>query len=324
MRAVVIGGAGFLGSHIIDRLLRDNFEVVCIDQQGCNTAYLDSIHVPILSGNITDKESIKQHLQKGDLVFHIAAILGAARASWAAYEKVNVRGTMNAFDAALEKEANSFLFMSTYGVYGPHGSLEHPLTEEMQPQPYSHYDQSKYLGEKYIMDNATKGSMSCVIFRAPVIYGPRANPKSGTATVFHSLKRGLFAVFGNTKQKFSVCYVKNLANAFVFFAQKHRQGVHVYNMAHSPSGTLEDFLSEIGKYYSFRVLKMPASVGLFLAKISDAISKRTGTKPLVPMDLVLGLVSDAYNSSISKAIGEGYNEEYSIGEGVKETVESLK
>lgn len=262
MRAVVIGGAGFLGSHIIDRLLTEDFEVVCIDRQGCDTTYLDSIHVPVLYGDITDKESLKQRLQKGDVVFHIAAILGAARASWAAYEKVNVKGTMNAFDAALEKGADSFLFMSTYGVYGPHGSLERPLTEDMQPQPYSHYDQSKYLGEKYILDNAAKGSMNCVIFRAPVIYGPRANPMSGTATVFRSLKRGLFGVFGNAKQKFSVCYVKNLANAFVYFAQKRKQGVHIYNIAHTPVGTLEDFLSEIGKRYSFRVLKLPASARL--------------------------------------------------------------
>lgn len=323
MRAVIIGGAGFLGSHIIDRLLKDNYEVICIDQPGCNTTYLDEIHLPVVYGDITNKESIKQHLRKGDMVFHVAALLGAARASWESYEKINVKGTMNVFDAALESGAQSFLFMSTYGVYGPHGSLEHPLSEEMELHPYSYYDKSKFMGEKYIEDNIGDGQMCCVIFRAPVIYGPRANPISGTGVVFRLLKKGLFAVFGNTKQKFSICYVKNLAKAFVYFAQKHKKGIHIYNMAHAPVDTLESFLSEVGNYYSFRVLKAPASVGLLIANISDAISKRTNTKPLVPKDFILGLISDAYNSSISKAIDEGYKEEYSLSQGVRETVEYL-
>jgi len=323
MRAIVVGGAGFLGSHIIDRLIQDHIEVLCIDKLGCNTAYLDKLKVPIIYGDIGDKESIKKHLRKGDLVFHVAAILGAANASWNAYEKVNVNGTKNVFDAALEKEASAFLFMSTYGVYGPQGSLDDPLTEDKELKPYSYYDKSKYLGEKYIEEKGQAGNICCIIFRAPVIFGPRANPKSGTGILFSYLRSGIFATFGNTKQMFSVCYVKNLANAFVYFAKKHKEGIHIYNMANYPVDTFEKFLSEVRTHYEFRVLKIPASIGLLLIDISESISKMTHTAPVIPKDFILGLVSDAYNSSISKAISQGYEQEYSIEQGVKETVAHL-
>jgi UDP-glucose 4-epimerase len=321
MRAVIIGGAGFLGSHIIERLVRDNIEVVCVDMPGCNTSFLNQIGVPVRYGDITEKESLKPHIQQGDWVFHIAAILGAANANWKVYEKVNVNGTRNALDAAVEKGARSFLFMSTYGVYGPQGSLEHPLQEDMTPNPYSYYDRSKYLGEQSIETKVRRGDINGIILRAPVIFGPRANPKSGTGILFRFLKRGIFAIFGNAKQKFSVCYVKNLANAFAHFAIQHHEGFHLYNLANQPVNTFEDFLGEIGVYYRFKILKLPASLGLILANGSDLLSKHTGIKHLVPKDAVLGMTSHAYNSSIAKAISAGYVQEYSIGQGVKETVE---
>lgn len=323
MRAVVIGGAGFLGSHIIDRLIKEDIEVICIDRPESNVTYLNEIKVPVFYGDITDKKSIAKHIKKGDMVFHIAAILGAANASWNTYQKINVNGTKNVLEAALEKEAKSFLFMSTYGVYGPHGSLDNPLNENMELNPYSLYDRSKYLGEKYIKEKGQEGNICCIIFRAPVIFGPRANPKSGMGMLFYWLKRGIFATFGDTKQKFSVCYVKNLANAFVHFAKKHENGTHIYNMANHPVNTFDEFLSEIKRYYKFRIIKIPAFIGLQLIIISEFIAKLTSTVPVVPKDFILGLVSDAYNSSISKAIGEGYAEEYSISQGVKETVEYL-
>ena len=325
MTAIVIGGAGFVGSHIIDRLIKENIEVLCIDRLGCDTTHLEKIHVPIAYGDITDKDSIQKHIRKGDMVFHVAAILGAANASWKTYEKVNVQGTRNVLDAAIEQEASSFSFMSTYGVYGPYqGSLETPLTEKMSLDPYSYYDKSKYLGEKYIEERAANERICCNIFRSPVIFGPRANPSSGTGILFNFLKKGIFFTFGDTKQKFSICYVKNLAEAFVFFAHRNKQGIHKYNMANHPVEAYENFLSEVRKYYAFRLVKVPASVGLLLADIAAFLSKATHTKPLVPKDFILGLVSDAYNSSIEKAISEGYEERYSIAQGIKETIGYLE
>lgn len=325
MRVIVIGGAGFLGSHIIERLIKDNVEVLCIDKLGCDTTFLEKLNVPIAYGNITDKDSIKKHIRKGDMVFHVAAILGAANASWKSYETINVQGTRNVLDASIEQEASSFSFMSTYGIYGPYqGSLESPLIEKMPPDPYSYYDKSKYLGEKYIEEQAANEKICCTIFRSPVIFGPRANPRSGTGILFNFLKKGLFLTFGNTKQKFSICYVKNLVEAFVFFAHRNKKGIHKYNMANHPVDTFENFLSEVRKYYSFRLVKVPAFVGLLLSDTAAFISKTTNTKPLVPKDFILGLVSDAYNSSIEKAIREGYEEKYSLAQGIKETVEYLE
>ncbi len=318
MRAVVVGGSGFLGSHIIDRLKKEEIEVLCIDKQ--RSAYIETLGVQFAAADITDKKTISCHLREGDIVIHVAAILGAAMAKWDVYKRFNVDGAKNVFDAAIEKKAKTFVFMSTFGVYGPNGSLEKPLTEESEIMPYSDYDRSKSLAEEYILKN-TKNRICSIIIRSPVIFGPRANPRSGMGMLFTSIKRGLFVTFGTTRNTFAFCYVKNLANAIVHLISRHHKGAHILNIASTPPCTMENFLAEARKRKKFIVLKLPAILGIILADISLAVSRITSCPPALPKDVVLGLISDSYNNSIQKAIKDGYEEEYTMEQAIKETLE---
>jgi len=325
MRAVVIGGAGFLGSHLIDLLLKRNNQVLCIDRESCDTNYMDSINIPVLKGDITDRESIEKHLKEGDVVFHVAALLGAARASREAYWKVNVDGAENVLQAAINKKAKAFVFPSSLAAMGPVGSPEKPMTEETHPKPDSLYGESKLEAEKRIRELG-EGKITCIIFRPPPIFGSRFFPKSAAALLFKNMQKPTFFIIGDTMNTFPICYVKNLVGAMVDFAEKKSSGVHAYLIADGPPVVFNDLLMMIRNEFGVnkRIIHVPYWFAYALAWKFEIISKIFGKTPMLSRDVVNGMAKSVYQYDISKAVSHGYKPIVTLAQGVHETADWFK
>ena len=325
MRAVIIGGAGFLGGHLIDLLIERNYSILCIDRDGCDTTYLDSIGIPVAFGDILDRDSIEQHLQEGDIIFHVAALLGVAKVSREQYFKVNVDGAINVLEAAISKKARTFVFPSSMGAMGPVGSPENPMDENTPCRPDSAYGESKLIAEEKIREIGA-GKIASIVFRPPSIFGPRSAPKASATMLFNGMQKKTFVIVGDTLNFFPICFVKNLAAAMVTFAEQKQSGHHTYIIADGSPIKFNELLRMINHAFgiSKRIVHIPFWFAYAVAWILDMLGKLFGFSPLLSRDVVLGMAKSVYFYDISKALNDGYQPVATLAEGIHETAEWMK
>src|SRR5699024_405398 len=220
MKALVVGGAGFIGSHIVDALLQKGLEVVVIDNLS------SSNHEHIANGavfyemDIFDPELEKVFAQeRPDFVFHQAAQVSVARSMQVPEEdaRMNILGTIHVVQCAMKYQVKRFIFASSAAVYGTPVTL--PVVEKSHVQPTSFYGMSKAFAEEYIRLFSSLGSMEYSIFRYANVYGPRQNinGEAGVVVIFlNKLLAGeALNIYGDGLQTRDFIYVKDIARACI-------------------------------------------------------------------------------------------------------------
>lgn len=229
-KAVVTGAAGFIGSHLCERLLADGFDVVGVDSL---TDYYDT---RIKEGNLRDLRGhrrfsfIGESLNSMDLpslldgasvVFHQAAQAGV-RASWGKnfeeYIDCNIRTTQRLLEAAVEHPVNKFVYASSSSVYGETAEL--PMKESHATRPVSPYGVTKLAGENLCLLYNKCHAVPVVALRYFTVYGPRQRPDMA----FHKFIRKTLAgepvdVYGNGSQTRDFTYVDDIINANLLAAR---------------------------------------------------------------------------------------------------------
>jgi nucleoside-diphosphate-sugar epimerase len=208
MNCLVTGGAGFVGSHLVDALVAEGHQVSVFDNLSTGKRYNIMRHgtkVEFIQGDIRDMSALAQACQGKDIVFHKAAIASVAesvRDPQSTYE-VNILGTGNVFEAAGAAKVKHLVFASSAAVYGP---MEYPECHEDTPlQPASQYGLSKLVGEQYGRFYAGFHNMQVTCLRYFNIYGARQSPSSDYAGVISLFIHNLLAnknliVFGDGNQ----------------------------------------------------------------------------------------------------------------------------
>jgi UDP-glucose 4-epimerase len=219
--AVVTGGAGFIGSHTVDALLADGWEVVVIDDLSTG----DAANVPDQASlevvDISDRKALDRVVDqaKPSAVFHLGAQSSVTR-SVADPERdceINVRGTLNVLDAA-SRHGASVVFTSTGGaLYGNRAPI--PTPEDTPPAPISPYGASKWAGEAYINTWREAAGLPHAICRLGNVYGPRQSPhgEAGVVAIFsHQLWSGSTPkLYGFGKPSRDYVHVLDVARALV-------------------------------------------------------------------------------------------------------------
>lgn len=186
MNCLVTGGAGFVGSHLVDALVSAGHRVTVLDNlstgKRANIAQHGSL-VSLIKADIRDLGALNEACQGQDVIFHKAAIASVAesvRDPKTTYE-VNILGTGNLFEAAGKAGVKHLVFASSAAVYGPAEVSE--CHEALPPQAASQYGLSKLVGEQYGRFYSDFNSMQVTCLRYFNIYGPRQNPQSDYAGV---------------------------------------------------------------------------------------------------------------------------------------------
>jgi len=188
---LVTGGAGFMGSHIVDRLLSEGFEVTVIDN--LSTGQLENVahhqgkkDFHFIKGDIRNFDLVKNTLQDIDAVFHQAALVGMTCSveNPVLANEVNVTGTLNLLKACVDSDVKRFIYASSAAVYGKTKALPHH--ENLTPQPISPYGASKLAAENYVRVFSDVYGLETVCLRYFNVYGPRQTigPYSGVITIF--------------------------------------------------------------------------------------------------------------------------------------------
>src|SRR5918998_1340867 len=226
MRALVTGGAGFIGSNLVDALLERGDDVAVVDDLSSGKesnleAALDR-GARLHRADVRDAAAVAEVAgrERPELIFHLAAQIDVrASVTQPAYDaRTNIEGTINMLEAAREVGARRFVFSSTGGgVFG--GTDGVPTPEEHPPRPMAGYGQSKFCAEAYLGLYERLHGLSTVALRFGNVYGPRQDPhgEAGVVAIFcgKALSGGRPKVFGDGRQTRDYIYVGDLVEAIV-------------------------------------------------------------------------------------------------------------
>lgn len=237
MRALVTGGAGFIGSNLVDALLARGDEVTVVDD--LSTGRPENLEQGLADGatlveaDIRDRAALEELAgrEKPELVFHLAAQIDVRKSiadpAWDA--SINVGGTANVLEAARAAEARRVVFSSTGGaIYGEGEGQRLPLDEDAPLAPEAPYGQSKFAGEGYLALYERLYGLSGVPLRLGNVYGPRQDPlgEAGVIAIFcGKLRAGERpTVFGDGRQTRDYIYVGDVVSAMLAAAESETSG----------------------------------------------------------------------------------------------------
>ena len=230
MKVLVTGGAGFLGSHVVDAFLAQGHEIAIVDHWQKNKKRFIPEGVHIVKHSIASKEAREFVAEfKPELVCHLAAQISVpfSVAHPAEDARINIVDAIGFLHACAEAGAKKIIYTSTCGVYGKSPDL--PLNEESPRIPESPYALSKYALEEYLWYLRDMYGLQAIVFRPANAYGPRQQfaGEAGVVAIFlnHILKGTEAKVFGDGSATRDLLYAQDLARAFVLAAESRYQGV---------------------------------------------------------------------------------------------------
>src|SRR5437762_3282570 len=232
-RCLVTGGAGFIGSHVAERLVALGHQVRVVDNLStgdeANLAGLDG-EIEFLRGDLCEARVCRSAVARIDVVFHLAALPSVPRSlkdPWASHD-ANVNATMRLLEACRAAQVKRVVYSSSSSVYGDTPVL--PKTESAEPFPRSPYAASKLAGEQYVLAFARAGLIEGVALRYFNVFGPRQSPHSAYAAVIPVFLRAALeqreaALFGDGLQTRDFTYVDNVVDANILAATTPRETV---------------------------------------------------------------------------------------------------
>ena len=235
MRVLVTGGAGFIGSHIVDSFVQEGHEVAVVDD--LSTGRADNLNpgARVYSASITDLSALEEVFAREapQLVSHHAAHTSVrhSMADPSFDAEVNVVGSINVLQLCVKHGARKLLFASSCAVYSEPSYL--PMDESHPVRPQSAYGVAKYAVESYVRFYADVHGLTHTIFRYGNVYGPRQNPhaEAGVVAIFAGqLLRGVQpTIFGDGSKTRDYVFVEDVVNANLL-AMGERGDNEVYNL----------------------------------------------------------------------------------------------
>jgi UDP-glucose 4-epimerase len=250
---LVTGGAGFIGSHICERLVREGHRVRVLDDfsSGKEENLKEFIsELEVVRGDIRDAKLVSEATKGVDIVLHQAALGSVPRsvADPLSTHQVNITGTLNVLLAARDAGARRVVSASSSSVYGETPVL--PKHEQMMPQPLSPYALSKLTGEHYIRVFKHVYGLEAVALRYFNIFGPRQDPESQYAAVIPKFVTALLAgnrptIYGDGNQSRDFTFVENVVNANLNAAEADGVAGRAFNVGCGGRYTLLELLSQL-------------------------------------------------------------------------------
>lgn len=249
MRVLITGGAGFIGSHLVEHF-QGKADVRVLDNLRSGYKHnLDGFDVELIEGDICDPTAVGEAVRNVDYIFHLAAMISVPESmeSPAECNAINTVGLLNVLEEARHAGVRKLVFSSSAANYGDDPTV--PKVETMAPAPKSPYAITKLDGEYYCRMYHDEGWLQTACLRYFNVYGPRQDPRSQYAAAIpiflaNALAGKPITVFGDGEQTRDFIYVKEVVAANAFMAeQPERTGV--YNVGYGQSITINALAEKI-------------------------------------------------------------------------------
>ncbi|MDD5022976.1 MAG: SDR family oxidoreductase [Candidatus ainarchaeum sp.] len=259
---MVTGGAGFIGSHLVERLLKEGYSVKIIDN--FSTGKEENIadiakDIEIIKIDIQDKEKVWESLKGVDYVFHDAAMTSVEESikNPAKCWKVNITGTLHLLNGSVKNNVKRFIFASSAAVYG--GSLQLPKKEDMDSVPISPYGNSKVMGELNALKFHQNEGLDCVSLRYFNAYGPRNDPNSPYSGVISSFIGRMIndiqpVIYGDGKQTRDFIYVDDIVDANMLAMKNQKAPGLTFNIATGKQTSLLELVDALNAQFGKNIV----------------------------------------------------------------------
>lgn len=313
MRYLVTGGAGFIGSNIVDELVRRSHDVVVLDNLSAgkeeNLANVRS-RIDFRADSITDLAAVQSAAKGADYVIHLAARTSVPRSVQNPLEtnSVNIDGTLNVLVAARDAKVRRVVYAASSSAYGETPTL--PKIETMQPAPISPYGVTKYVGEIYSQVFGRVYGLENTSVRFFNVFGPRQDPTSQYSGV---LSRFMLAViggkrpviYGDGEQSRDFTYIDNIVDETLRACDAKDASGMVFNGGTGARINLNDVLKLLGKITGTKIepgyeAPRPGDIRHSQADVTLA-SRVLGYKPLVNFEEGLRRTWDWYKANYGRS-----------------------
>jgi UDP-glucose 4-epimerase len=252
LRVLVTGGAGFIGSHIVRRLVKDGHSVRVLDNLVTGFRHnLEELEgqIDFIEGDICDPDTCAEAVDGVGTIYHVAALPSVPRsmADPIGTHNTNVNGTLNLLEAARRSSVKRFVYSSSSSAYGDTPHL--PKVESMEPLPRSPYAAAKLSGELYSLAYARAGLIEAVALRYFNVFGPRQDPNGPYAAVVPLMFRAVLTdapmtIYGDGLQTRDFTFVDNVVDANILAGSQPgaRVSGNVVNVGAGSRTTLLDLV----------------------------------------------------------------------------------
>ncbi len=253
-KVLVTGGAGFIGSHVVDQLVDEGYEVRVLDNLSTGKienikGHLSSGKVELVEGDIRDSSIVAESLDGVSKVVHMAALVSVSLSieNPDLTFDINLLGTLNLLRSSIAKHIDKFVFISSCAVCGDPEVL--PVTEQTRTNPISPYAESKLIGERYCLGFSERQFLSSVVLRFFNVYGPRQgiNDYSGVITRFIDRcgQKLPLTIYGDGSQTRDFVNVKDVAAAVVTSINNSNSESQVINIGSGKATTINELAKTI-------------------------------------------------------------------------------
>lgn len=247
-KILVTGGAGFIGSHIVEHFYQTDEVFVLDNLRSGFLKNIESFNVNFIEGSITDEELVKKVTEGVDYIFHLAALVSVPESMSKPQltVEINTTATLNLLEAARQNQVKKIVLSTSAAIYGDNPVV--PKLETMFPEPKSPYAVTKLDGEYYFKMFSEEYNLPTVCLRYFNVFGPRQDPKSQYAAavpifIDKAIKNEDITIYGDGEQTRDFIFVKDIVKANVAVAQNSATGV--YNVARGGRITINDLARKI-------------------------------------------------------------------------------
>ncbi len=321
MKALVTGSTGFIGSHIVERLVARDYRVSCLIRKSTKIDYIDGLPVDFVNADYGDIESLRPAVEGVDYIFHIG---GVTKAKDKRLYFLGNHETTRSLLAAVNKYnpgIKRFVLASSLTAVGP-GTGTEPVDESIPYHPITTYGRSKMEAEKECLANAS--SVPVTIIRPPAVYGPR---DKDIFEFFNSVSKHFLPLSGFGRKILSFVHAYDLADGIIAAAEHPKAAGQVYFISNEEVYDWK-MLGDLAKK-ALKTWAITARIPHFLlytaAGISEFVARIQGKAALMNIEKARDGVQSNWLCSPAKAFNDlGFKTRLSLEEGVANTIEWYK
>ena len=315
MTILVTGATGFIGSHLVDGLLKKKEKIRILVRKTSRADWLNKYDVEICYGSLEDINSLTKATKNIKTVYHLAAMLGSPGVTYNQLYETNVRGTENLIKACVKNNIKRFVYISTVAAMGP---TKYMADETTKCNPKTDYDKTKYLAELAVKNSG----LDWTIIRPTMVYGP--GEIKNKARMFRFIQKGFFFVIGSGKNMMGLVYVGNLVKGIILAGESKNAVKQVYILSDKKNYTMNEFIKTIARHEK---VKTPIHLPVWIAYIGAfffRIFRIFGFPQILSKDRIKNMTIN-HSFNISKAINElKYEPEIGLDDGIKKTIQWYK
>lgn len=313
MTALVTGGTGFVGSHLVAALRQRDIPVTALVRSPARAAHLEAAGARLVTGDLDDADAMARSLDGAEVVYHVAGLTAARSA--AEFHRVNVGGTRRLLQAAASAGSSRFVLVSSLAAAGPSPRGGRRVAAA-PTEPVTEYGRSKAEAEALVR----AGNMPWVIARPPAVYGPR---DVEMLKVFKAARLGVAPVFGDGSQELSLVYGPDLAEALVAMGTAAGTAGRTYYPAHPEVVTSAQLVRTIGHAMGrrMRLIRLPRPVASGILHLTGTAARLAGKATLLNADKANEFFQPAWTCDPAPlARDTGWQARHDLTSGIAETL----